>query len=160
MIVVSDTTALTTLLNSGLDWVSPRLFPTVLIPPAVAHELLAFHAELPAWCVVRGVAETPLLARLRLLVDAGEAGEAGEAEAITLAVTVHADAVLLDDKKGRRQAEALGLTCLALPAVLVAAKRASLIPSVAGAFNAIAIHGRYRIAEAAAMVLLRSVGEA
>lgn len=154
MIVVSDATALTTLLKSGLDWLLPRLFETVLVPPAVARELLAFHAELPAWCVVREVAEVPMLTRLRSLVDAGEA------EAIALAVTTNAAAVLLDDKKGRRQAEALGLTCLALPAVLVAAKRAGLIPTVADAFNTIAVQGRYRIAESAAIVLLRSVGEA
>lgn len=68
--------------------------------------------------------------------------------------------MLLDDKKGRRQAESLGLTCLALPAVMVAAKRQGLISSVAGAFATLAAKGRYGVAESTATVLLRSVGEA
>ena len=53
----------------------------------------------------------------------------------------------------------MGLTCLALPAVLVAAKRNGLISSVAEAFATLASKGRYRIADSAALVLLRSVGE-
>ncbi len=95
-----------------------------------------------------------MLDALRISVDAGEA------EAIALALDLRADFILLDDKKGRRQAEKLGLTCLALPAVMVAAKRQGLISSVAEAFAMLAEKGRYGVAEATAMVLLRSVGEA
>jgi predicted nucleic acid-binding protein len=153
MIVVSDTTALTTLIKSGLDWVLPRLFSEILIPTAVADELLQFHPALPEWCVVRALPASILLDRLCQAVDLGEA------EAIALAYDQQAALVLLDDKKGRRQAGAIGLTCLALPAVLVAAKRNGLIESVAEAFELIATKGRYRLADSAMQILLRSVGE-
>jgi|GEM_PF-2466597 len=53
MIAVSDTTALTTLIKSRLDWVLPRLFGQILIPSAVAADLLQFNPVLPVWCVVR-----------------------------------------------------------------------------------------------------------
>ena len=154
MIVVSDTTALTTLLKAGLESILPRLFGEVLIPDEVARELLRFHATLPDWCRVEAAREGCLLDALRLAIDAGEA------EAIALAHDRKADVILLDDKKGRRQAEALGLSCLALPAIVVAAKRNGLIPSAADAFKAMATQGRYRVADGVALVLLRSVGEA
>lgn len=154
MIVVSDTTALTSLIKAEMEHILPGLFGEVRIPQAVADELLQFHPALPAWCLVEPVKQNPLLDALRIAVDAGEA------EAIALAVDMSASFVLLDDKKGRRQAEALGLTCVALPALMVAAKRQGLIPSVAEAFSTLAAKGRYGVAEHTAFVLLRSVGEA
>jgi predicted nucleic acid-binding protein len=154
MIVVSDTTALTTLIKSGLEHVLPGLFGEVRIPRAVAQELRQFHPVLPTWCQIESAKESRVLDSLRIAVDAGEA------EAIALALDLQADFVLLDDKKGRRQAEALGLTCLALPAVMVAAKRQGLISSVTEAFAILAAKGRYGVAESTAIVLLRSVGEA
>ncbi|MDB6006641.1 MAG: hypothetical protein JWR15_3628 [Prosthecobacter sp.] len=154
MIVVSDTTALTTLIKSGLDWILLRLFGEIFIPVAVADELLSFHSVLPKGCIVRAAIEGPLLDRLRNALDWGEA------EAIALACELQASIVLLDDKKGRRQAEGLGLVCFELPAVLVMAKRKGVIPSVPAAFETIASQGRYRVADSAASVLLRSVGEA
>ncbi len=154
MIVVSDTTALTTLIKSGLENLLPGLFGEVVIPQAVAQELLRFHSDLPGWCRIEIARECKLLDALRVAVDAGEA------EAIVLATDVEADFVLLDDKKGRRQAEALGLTCLALPAMMVAAKRHGLIASVREAFDTLAAKGRYGVAESTALVLLCSVGEA
>ena len=154
MIVVSDTTALTTLIKSGLEHVLPGLFGEVRIPQAVADELRQFHPALPTWCQIESAKESRVLDSLRIAVDPGEA------EAIALALDMEADFVLLDDKKGRRQAETLGLTCLALPAVMVAAKRQGLISSVAEAFAILAAKGRYGVAESTAVVLLRSVGEA
>ena len=154
MIVVSDTTALTTLIKAGLEHLLPGLFGEVRIPQAVAKELLQFHPVLPTWCQTEFAKEGPVLDALRIAVDAGEA------EAIALALDLKADFVLLDDKKGRRQADALGLASLALPALMVAAKRQGLIHSVAEAFETLAAKGRYGVAEPTAAVLLRSVGEA
>lgn len=69
VIVVSDTTALTTLLKCGLEEVLPGLFGEVLIPRAVAKELLQFHPVLPGWCKVDAAIESALLNALRLAVD-------------------------------------------------------------------------------------------
>jgi predicted nucleic acid-binding protein len=151
--MVSDTTALTTLMKCGLEWLLPELFSQIVIPLEVERELLRFHAALPAWCVVRQ-APAQVVARVRQGLDAGEA------EAIALALSENATTLLLDDKDGRRRAESLGLTCLAVSAVLVIARRQGLIPSLATAFATLTAHGRYRVDDETAQRLLRSVGEA
>jgi predicted nucleic acid-binding protein len=71
MRVVSDTTALTTLIKAGLETILPQLFERVLIPEEVSRELLAFHPILPDACEVRQVAIGNLLTSLRLRVDPG-----------------------------------------------------------------------------------------
>lgn len=85
MIVVSDATALTTLIKAGLEHLLPGLFGEVKVPQAVARELLQFHPRLPNWCQVESAKESPLLDTLRIAVDAGEA------EAIALALDLKAD---------------------------------------------------------------------
>ena len=45
MVVVSDTTALTTLVKCGLEQVLPALYSEVLVPQAVADELLDFEGN-------------------------------------------------------------------------------------------------------------------
>ena len=47
MIVVSDTTAVTTLLKSDETDLLQKLFGSVIIPEAVAQELQEFHGRLP-----------------------------------------------------------------------------------------------------------------
>lgn len=153
MRVVSDTTALTTLIKAGLENILPQLFERVLIPEEVSRELLAFHPCLPDACEVRQVASGNLLSSLRSRVDPGEA------EAIALAVEVRIPILLIDDRKGRREAEALGLTCLGLPAILTAARREGIISSLREAFSLIDSLGRFRVSDAAARILLESVGE-
>ena len=46
MIVVSDTTAVTTLLKAGMEGLLQKLFGSVIIPQAVWDELHAFHPQL------------------------------------------------------------------------------------------------------------------
>src|SRR3954464_14219660 len=86
--MVSDTTALTTLMKCGLDWLLPRIFGHIVIPEEVSRELLKFHAALPEWCVVRR-APADMVARVRHDLDAGEA------EAIALALSENASAILM-----------------------------------------------------------------
>ena len=55
----------------------------------------------------------------------------GESEVLTCAASVHADAAVLDDRSARRCATALGLATHGTLHVLLAAKEAGLLPSVA-----------------------------
>jgi predicted nucleic acid-binding protein len=52
---------------------------------------------------------------------------AGESEAIALALELHADALLLDDRKARQEAQRRGLTVTGTLAVLATAARRDLI---------------------------------
>ena len=153
MIVVSDTTALTTLIKAGLESVLQRLFGTVVIPEMVATELRQFHDSIPEWCEIHYIHEHPLLPVVSQSIDAGEA------EAICLALDLKADVILLDDRKGKREAETRGLSCLGLPAVLLEAKRQGLISSLQAALDLLDERGNYRLKAHTREALLRSVGE-
>jgi predicted nucleic acid-binding protein len=55
---------------------------------------------------------------------------AGEAEAIALALEIGADFLLMDEHLGRETAAHLGLRCVGLVGVLIAAKRNGLIQAI------------------------------
>ena len=55
MIVVSDTTAITTLLKAGEENLLHKLFGSVIVPPTVWHELRAFHSALPVFIEMKAL---------------------------------------------------------------------------------------------------------
>jgi predicted nucleic acid-binding protein len=124
VIVVSDTTAVTSLLKIDRVALLQKLFEQVLIPEAVRDELLKYHSELPGFLEVQAANDRAAVNSLRNEIDAGEA------EAIILAEEIGADALLIDDKQGRAIAESRGLNCLGLAGALVMAKQNELIPSL------------------------------
>src|SRR5947209_7238373 len=100
MIVVSDTSPINYLLEIGHIDVLPRLFGAIVIPTTVFAELKAEGAPprnlnwlqtLPPGFEVRSASH----------VDTSLDLDAGEREAICLATEIKADAVLIDDRKGR-----------------------------------------------------------
>ena len=70
MKVVSDTTAVTTLLQVGRVDLRAGLFGRVLIPRSVHHELERYHGMVPSCCELHEVADSP---RRRLLECGGRA---------------------------------------------------------------------------------------
>ena len=109
MIVVSDTSPLNYLVLIDLQHILPELFERILIPAAVRDEfqsagapeaIARFMAAAPAWLETRQVSEVdPRLQHL----------DRGEREAITLAASLSAGSVLIDEKKGRLVARERGL---------------------------------------------------
>src|SRR4029077_21193381 len=107
MTVVSDATAITTLLKAGEEQLLKSLFDRVIVSQAVWDELLAFHTQLPDFVLLQPIAaKTPA-------VDTESLGR-GEAEAITPGLELSADLLLTDDRKPRQTAERLGLKCSGL----------------------------------------------
>jgi predicted nucleic acid-binding protein len=123
MIVVSDTSPLTALLTVGEAALLPHLFHEVFIPNAVHAELLRNHPRLPNWLQVGQVKDTAQATNYSRVVDAGEA------EAIELARELHADQLLIDERKGRKLAVQEGVPVIGLLGVVLLAKRKALIPS-------------------------------
>lgn len=93
MIVISDTTAISNLLTIEKEELLHALFGRVIIPPAVCAELLAWHADLPAWIEVITISDAARVERYRQSVHAGEA------EAICLAAELNCDWLLLAKKQ-------------------------------------------------------------
>jgi predicted nucleic acid-binding protein len=126
MIVVSDTSPINYLVLIDHISLLSHLFDQVIIPQAVMEELShertpdAVHqwvAALPAWAVVRA-AET---------VDSSLKLGRGERETIALAEQLKADALLLDDRKAWKAAEARGLVVTGMLNILEAASQQGLI---------------------------------
>jgi predicted nucleic acid-binding protein len=123
MIVVSDTSPLTALLTVSQSEILSRLFGEVIIPQAVETELRRSHPTLPDWLHVLLLSDGAKADRYAQSVDRGEA------EAIALAEELHADHLLIDERKGRRLAQQRGVPVVGLLGVVLMAKRAGLIAS-------------------------------
>ncbi len=101
MIVVADAGPVQYLLRIGAVDVLEPLYQRVLVPQTVARELQqpntpatirAWIAQPPAWCEIRS--DPPIDPSLITFLDPGEAA------AITLALSLQADRLLIDDLAG------------------------------------------------------------
>lgn len=144
-LVVADTSPLFYLLSIGHIHVLPELFGTVFIPDAVNDELRhprapalvrEWASTLPDWIKVAAV-EPSDDATLGLLGS-------GERAAITLALSMHADLILIDDRKGKQVALEKGFEATGTLGVLRLAARRGLV-DLAGAFDRLKLTNfRYR----------------
>jgi uncharacterized protein len=122
MIIVSDTSPISNLLQIGEIELLRLIFSRVIIPDAVYREICEVEANRTAliqldWIERMTVSDTTLRDRLLLTVDPGEA------DAIALAVELSADYLLIDEALGRSVAKDLGLNITGLLGVLLRAKR-------------------------------------
>ena len=99
------------------------LFEEVVIPPAVAREV-APRLMPPSWIRERALQQPIAVEVLRASLGPGES------EAISLALEIHADRLIVDERAGRRVAEALGLRVAGVLGLLVLSKQRGFIPAV------------------------------
>jgi predicted nucleic acid-binding protein len=128
MIVIADTSPLHYLILLEHVEVLQRLYGRVIIPKAVVYELQSertpprvrqWMAGPSSWLEVREIAVPPDTALAEL--------DQGEREAIALAEALRADALILDEKRGRREAERRNLRVIGTVRVLDDAAEADLI---------------------------------
>jgi predicted nucleic acid-binding protein len=153
VIVVSDTTAITSLLKLGEAELLRMLFGEVLIPSAVQAELFSYHGRLPDWLNVRMDFDRKVLKTLSRVLDAGEA------EAIALAKAIGADLLIIDEKRGRVIAEDLGLRCLGLAGALLLTKQRGLIGSLKDMLSRLEDEANFYLAASVKDKLLAVAGE-
>jgi hypothetical protein len=153
MIVVSDTSPITSLLQIGREHILPKLFLRVLIPEAVRAELDNFHPKLPSFLEVIKVRDQRIVAQLAASLDIGEA------EAIVLAEEQSANLVLIDDFLARTLALSRGLPVIGLLGVLLKAKRAGLIEVLTPVIADLETVAGFRISPKLRADLLREAGE-
>ena len=119
MIVVADTTPVNYLILIGEIDVLAKLYGRVVIPFAVREELMRSRApaSVQAW-----IAQPPhwleILSPVPVLDAALAKLDAGEREAIALAEELSADQLIVDEIKGRREAERRGLSVIGTLGVL------------------------------------------
>jgi predicted nucleic acid-binding protein len=125
-VVVSDTSPLNYLILCGVIDVLPPLFQKVVVPPAVLTELRSRDAPsiVRTWTDAlprRVEAQSPSHR------DPTLALHSGECEAICLAIEIHADFVLVDDRAARKAATELGLCVVGTLGVLERAAATNLL---------------------------------
>ena len=127
-LVVADTSPVFYLLSIGHIDLLPRLFGKIFVPDAVHKELChpsapalvrEWVARLPDWVEVVSVETLDDAAFLPL--------GAGESAAITLALSMHADLILIDERKGTRVALDKGFEVAGTLGVLALAARRGLV---------------------------------
>jgi predicted nucleic acid-binding protein len=130
VIVVADSSVVLNLCCIDQGDLLPRLFGRVVAPAAVREEFerLAarerrFHTlAFPSWIELRADPSS--------LPGGSESLDAGERASIALALEIHANAVLIDERQGRQLAQSLGLTTVGVLGILIQAKRGKLIAAV------------------------------
>jgi len=104
VIVVADTSVLLNLCCVGQGGLFCQLFQEVVIPPAVAAEFARLAGSAGPFAGLKlpdGIRQqSPIL--LLPVVRSATGLDAGEAAALSLAVEIHADAVLIDERRGPR----------------------------------------------------------
>jgi len=161
LIVVSDTSPILNLARIGRLELLASLYQQVLIPPAVFGELaVSRDAALPvidvasfSWIILETPKDQDRVQQLRDVLDAGEA------EAIVLAVERQAELLLVDERRGRRMAEALGLRITGLLGVLADAKRAGLIASIKPVLDELIENAKFWIGPDLYREVLAELGE-
>lgn len=129
MIVVSNTTPLIGLASIQQFALLPPLFGQIHISQAVYDEAYlsgSVKYPIPAaeWLKVVSVKD-----RLAVEVLLDEL-DLGEAETIVLARELNADWVLMDERKGRRKLDQLGVKKIGTLGILLQAKQLGLLPTI------------------------------
>ena len=133
MIIVSNTTPLIGLATIERFDLLHQLFGTVSIPHAVYQEAVVAGREQggakrevseATWITMVGVHDR---LAVEVLLDQLDAGEA---ETIVLARELGADLVLMDERKGRRKLQQLGVPMIGTLGILLKAKQVGLLPSI------------------------------
>ena len=162
MIVVADTSVVINLCCVGQGGLLRQLFREVVVPPAVAAEFARLASSVPRFAGltlpegIRQQAPTSLPALLRSAIGL----DPGEAAALAPAVEIHADAVLLDERRGREAASQLGLRTIGhFLGLLLQAKSAGLLAAVRPVLDDLQREAGFWIANTLRQQVLRLAGE-
>ena len=162
MVVVSDTSALINLCRVSAEGLLLELFREVWIPPRVADEFTHLAATrprfqgltIPDW--VRHSAAIQISAEVQACPDLNS----GEAEALSLALAMEADSVLIDEAAGRLAALRLGIPFIGIAGILLRAKDHDLIAAVQPWLGRLRIEAGFFLKPQFEAEVLRLAGEA
>jgi predicted nucleic acid-binding protein len=163
VIVISDTSAITNLAAIQYLQLLPQLYNQITIPEAVYRELAEIDPPVPgtlevqmaSWLEVRQVVNRNVVERLQVEVRL----DPGESEAIALALELNADLLLIDERRGRAEANRLGVRITGLLGILVEAKQKKLIVNVKPLMDSLIATSDFRVSSALYSQILDIVDE-
>ncbi len=163
MPVVSDTSPILGLSAIGLLELLQEQFGAVFIPQAVLAELKVetdfrgtptIQKALKAgWIEAREIQNQPLVQALSLELDKGES------EAITLALDLGIEIIVMDENMGRERARVMGLKTIGVLGILLNAKKNGRIESVRDAMQALRREIGFFISNHLYRQILKQAGE-
>jgi hypothetical protein len=161
IVVVSDTSPITSLAAIAQLDLLRQLYQQVIIPQAVYDEMVSLSKAIPgaievqtlAWIETRQVENRVLAAELQEELDIGES------EAIALAIEIKADRLLIDESPGRTIAAQLGLKFTGVLGVLLAAKHKGIIPLVKPVMNDLIVRASFRVSDQVYTEILKIADE-
>ena len=114
MMIISDASPIIALYNIGHLSLLKLLYHNVTITDIVQAEV---EIELPSWIVIDSSYELHTYQSLAVQLDRGEASS------IALALKHEASTLIIDERKGRKIANSLGIEVIGLLGIIVKAKK-------------------------------------
>ena len=157
MVIVSDTSPITSLIQiNQLDLIH-KVFGNVVIPESVYVELCRVPnqkdvLDIQTWIFIQKASDQQKVAELEIDLDAGEA------EAITLALEIKADFLIIDEWKGREKAEELGIKIIGVLGLLLRAKKDGSITHVKALMDELIYKAEFRIHPALYQQVIKKAG--
>jgi len=163
VIVVSNSSPLVYLAALSDFELLPKLFGTILIPPAVWREVVEQAPGLPVRTAVEDALGlwmnvVPLTTSPALTILPRGVLHAGEAEVIQLAQEAGANVLLIDDRIAVEHARSLGFVVVPTLAIYIRAKHLGLITSVREKADQLR-RARFRLTDQDYHAVLRAAGE-
>jgi predicted nucleic acid-binding protein len=147
VIIVSDTTAISSLHAINQLNLLEILFKEVVIPVEVFDELKYFEHKNPQfkWTEEYTWLKTVAVKNNSLVIALAETLDEGEAAAIALTIELKADLLLIDEKFGRKIVSQRGLNIIGLLGVLELAKRHGIVTSIKLVLDDLILKANFRI---------------
>lgn len=158
MVVISDTSVITNLIQLNHLMLLKDLFGNIIVPQKVFEELGKLPEQIEIiekldWIEIKQISDREHFDNLLKILDPGEA------QAIVLALELKADALLIDEKKGRKIAQEYGITITGLLGVLIDAKSESLVHKVKPILDKLIFELGFRISPKLYQDILQKIGE-
>lgn len=143
-IIVSDTSCIGYLIQINLRNLLRILYGEIIIPVAVNEEILQLENKghllsdfkNADWIKIYSANDLSNVKDYKSILDRGEL------EAISIAIKLKADLLIIDEKLGRIVSRTIGFNITGLVGILITAKNKGLITSVKGTLDKVILLGR------------------
>ncbi len=161
MIIVSDASPLMNLAAINQLHLLRDIYGKIIIPPKVFQELTVQGRGQPGDSEIRNAEWIEVIEPTdrNLISELSETIDIGEAEAIALAVELHCNKLIIDERLGRKKAQEFHLHVIGTLGILVEAKHHHLIPSVVSLMDALRTKAHFWIREELYDEIKQTVGE-